>query len=59
MNIDIIDDVLEVYINQTTDYDQIADQLDLGVLDVANIINEYFREVTEWASQLLQWRASP
>jgi hypothetical protein len=29
------------------------------VLDVANIINEYFREVTEWASQLLQWRASP
>jgi hypothetical protein len=47
MNIDIIDDVLEVYINQTTDYDQIADQLDLGVLDVANIINEYFREVTE------------
>jgi hypothetical protein len=43
----IIDDVLEVYINQTTDYDQIADQLDLGVLDVANIINEYFREVTE------------
>lgn len=43
----IIDDVLEVYLNQTTDYDQIADQLDLGVLDVANIINEYFREDAE------------
>jgi hypothetical protein len=36
----IIEDVLEIYYNETDDYDVIADRCDLSVIDVANIINE-------------------
>jgi hypothetical protein len=36
----MIEDVLEMYHNETDDYDEIADRCDLSVVDVANIINE-------------------
>lgn len=35
-----IDNVLEIYCNETQDYDTIADRCNLTVIDVANIINE-------------------
>jgi hypothetical protein len=44
MTHDDINNVLEIYYNQTEDYDYIADILDLTVLDVANIINDYLKE---------------
>jgi hypothetical protein len=37
-------DVLEIYYNETKDYDTIADRLDITILDVANIINDDMRE---------------
>jgi hypothetical protein len=37
----IIEDVLEMYHNETDDYDDIADRCDLSVTDVANIINDW------------------
>lgn len=40
MNEQIIDDVLEMFYNETDDYDEIADRLDISVLDVAMIVND-------------------
>ena len=34
--------ILDIYFNQTDDYDVIADQCDCTVLDVANTLNDYF-----------------
>ena len=34
-----IEDVLEMFHNETDDYDEIADRLDISVLDVAMIID--------------------
>ncbi len=36
----MIDDVLEMYYNETDDYDEIADRLNVSVLDVAYIVNQ-------------------
>lgn len=33
-------DVLEMYYNETKDYDEIADRFDITTVDVANIIND-------------------
>lgn len=41
----LIDSILEIYFNQTDDYDVIADQCDCTVLDVANVLNDYFRGI--------------
>ena len=40
INEQIIDDVLEMFYNETDDYDEIADRLDISVLDVAMIVND-------------------
>lgn len=40
MNQAIEFDVLEMYYNETKDYDEIADRFDITTLDVANIIND-------------------
>ena len=34
-----IEDVLEMFYNETDDYDEIADRLDMSILDVALIID--------------------
>jgi hypothetical protein len=34
-----IEDVLEMFYNETNDYDEIADRLDMSILDVALIID--------------------
>lgn len=39
----IIDDVMEIYLNETEDYDEIADRMEITVMDVANIINDAIR----------------
>jgi hypothetical protein len=41
MDIDTIDAVLEIYFNETDDYDVIADRVNITVMDVANIVNDY------------------
>lgn len=41
----LTDSILEIYFNQTDDYDVIADQCDCTVLDVANVLNDYFRGI--------------
>ena len=38
-------DILEMYYNETKDYDTIADRFDVSVLDVANVVNEELRRV--------------
>jgi hypothetical protein len=38
----LTDAILEIYFNQTDDYDVIADQCGCTVLDVANTLNDYF-----------------
>ena len=40
INEQIIDDVLEMFYNETDDYDEIADRLDISVLEVAMIVND-------------------
>ena len=40
MNQAIEFDVLEMYYNETKDYDTIAERFDITTLDVANIIND-------------------
>jgi hypothetical protein len=37
----LIDSILEIYFNQTDDYDVIANQCGCTVLDVANALNDY------------------
>lgn len=39
INEQMIDDVLEMFYNETDDYDEIADRLDMSVLDVAMIVD--------------------
>jgi hypothetical protein len=34
-----IEDVLEMFYNETNDYDEIADRLDMSILDVTLIID--------------------
>jgi hypothetical protein len=41
MTNELIDAILEIYFNQTDDYDVIADQCGCTVLDVANTLNDY------------------
>lgn len=36
-------DILEMYYNETQDYDEIADRFDVSVMDVANVINDDLR----------------
>lgn len=43
MTINDIDNVLEIYYNETQDYDEIADRCNLTVTDVANIVNEFIQ----------------
>lgn len=42
----IIEAILEIYFNQTDDYDVIADQCGCTVLDVANTLNDYTADIT-------------
>lgn len=39
INEQMIDDVLEMFYNETDDYDEIADRLDMSVLDVAMLVD--------------------
>jgi len=44
MNNQDIDNVLEMFYNETQDYDEIADRCGLTVTDVANIVNDFIIE---------------
>ncbi len=44
MTNDDIDNVLEMYYNETQDYNEIADRCNLTTMDVANIVNDFIRE---------------
>ena len=35
-----VDNILEIYYNETDNYDEIADRCNVTVLDVANVINK-------------------
>jgi hypothetical protein len=37
---DLIDSILEMFYNETDDYDDIADRFDMSIIQIANIINE-------------------
>lgn len=44
ITVDDVNNVLEIFFNETEDYDEIADRCDLSVLDVANILNDWMKE---------------
>ena len=40
----LTDNVLEMYFNETTNYDTIADRCNTTPIEVANIVNDYYAE---------------
>ena len=37
----LVEDILEIYFNETTDYDAIADRCGCTVMEVARVLNAY------------------
>ena len=37
---ELINDILEMFYNETDDYDEIADRFDIDIMTIANIIND-------------------